>query len=734
MATNDPAQPKNPNSAKTPTQASTGAAPNNQDPSSDISNAIPAPGVLDTTNASGGSAINRPLTTNNKRAASAGTMHSSVKGDNNVSVSISEQWDGVVNDTPSSNTPVAPITERREISRRTTYGPGQNPGIRPGASPINPGPSQVALSPNDLKAPSEAMPQAVWQPGQEGLVSGSSRVITNDFTSYPSAGKTLENSATRANPSADITTRESAGAHTQDPNAETFQDDHRGERTETTGWQPQAVVQKTDVSGRPVNAEVLAVSGTAETSRNTDFKIFAPPSVPADGKKLRSTAIGQSKNQTNSESARLDGSASAQPGIEKSFGSLKGAFYGVNAAYLPTETATESAPLGPATNGNLTLVAKTMPNSIITEGKVLSVAADIRNLSDNVSYPNVTVTVDVIDSNGKRYSVVNTTTNIPTGRAVAVSAPVPADLPLGSLSVVAKITGELNYEILSSRFDTVVAPQSLGVGKFGKGERLPKSVKGAMGLENASTPLLKGRSYPKRTTSQGKVLVATSGNIAGVIKTTQAAKNAGFEPIVYVRINNAVTPVKFDERVKIGEVEVDPLTHEVVFSFNDVTVGHTVEIVVEDANGLSDPSFAWALFATGLTAKSDLSGSCVTNGNYIGGSISTDVTNGLVILENDRTGTRVPVNTDSDGAVIFSTNLPSPSGDGLVSNRFDAVDGDTINVFASESAGAYSKHLFSVPVVTDTGSVVSSETDLKPLRIMPDEKPISEPRFPTYVR
>ena len=198
---------------------------------------------------------------------------------------------------------------------------------------------------------------------------------------------------------------------------------------------------------------------------------------------------------------------------------------------------------------------------------------------------------------------------------------------------------------------------------------------------------------------------------------------------MYVRINNAVTPVKFDERVKIGEVEVDPLTHEVVFSFNDITVGHTVEIVVEDANGLSDPSFAWALFATGLTAKSDISGSCVTNGNYIGGSISTDVTNGLVVLENDRTGTRVPANTDADGSVIFYVDT---AGD--VINRFDAVDGDTIKVFASAATGAYTEHLISVPVVTDTGSVVSSGTDLAPLRTMPDEKPISEPRFPTYVR
>lgn len=732
MATNDPASPSNPNTPKEPTVESTGAAASDQDARGDISLDTPTPGGLDTAYVGDGSAQSKTNQPRSGKAGSAGTLHSSYKNDANTADAQIFEWDGVINDVDSYDTPVAPITERREVSRRTTYGPGQTPGLRPGASPVNPGPSQVPLAPADLTAPDEVDTSSVWQPGSEDSVAGGKRVITKDLTEYPLVGQTLDTEAVRANPSVDITSREAAGAASeQDPNAETFKGDYRGDRKEPTGWQPQVTVQKKDLFGVPISTEIASYSGAAGTDRSTDFKIFTPPNVPTEGKKLKSAVSGTTNNQDNSANSGLGVNSATSKIRTSSFGAAKGTFYGANELYLPTSTATETAELGPATSGNLTLVAKTMPGPLVTEGRVSSVSADIRNTSDVMKVEDVSVTLDIVDSTGTRYSLISSKVNIPAARAVALTEVLPAGIPSGYLSVIATIKTSTGTTILSSRYDTVVVPASYGAGQFGKGERLPKSLKNSLGIDEATTPALQGRAYPKRITAHGKLMQATDTRITGALKANQLGKNGGFEPKITVTVDPFGTPTSTEatERLMISDVEVDSLTHEVIFDISGVTIGNTVQIVVEDANGVADPNFAWALYTSGLEAKSGLSGSCVTNNDFYGGSISTDITNGLVSLQNARTGTIVPANTNSNGDVVFYTDTS-----GLIVNRFDVENGDTIRVFAADASGAYSEPLMTVPVVDDTGSTLSTDTDTYSLRAMPDESAILKPRFPTYVR
>lgn len=729
MATNDPAEPNNPNAGKTPSVADSGTAKNDTDPNGNIKVNTPTPGSHNTSYAGSGNKQDDVVLVDSSRAASSGIMHSSFRNFTNPSGSTTEEYALEVHDVPSSNTPVAPITERREISRRTTYGPGQNPGVRPGASPINPGPSQVALSPNDLKTPSDVVSQTVWQPGQEGVVSDGSRVITNNLTSYPSAGETLTDSATRANPSADLTAREASGAHTQDPNAETFQGDYRGERKEHTAWQPQASTQKTDVSGRPVNKEVLVNEGAAGTARTADFKMFDTPAIPRDGKKLRSAIQGASANQPFSAN-EFQSFKGRESGTD-AFSAEAGSFYGVAESYVPLDLGSETAVLGPASINGLTLVAKTMPAALITDGKVTSVSADFRNTTESTHWNNITVKIDVYDSAGKKHSLVNTVTNIPAGTAVAISEPLPPSIPLGPLSVVARATNTIRAEVISSRFDTIVVPASFGSQKFGKGERLPKSVRNALGLKNVGTPSVKGRAYP---ITPGRLLEATATRITGALKISQKAADDGFEPKISVSVNGA-TATEHTDKVKVGSIDVDPLTHQVAFDISGVTIGHTVEIVVEDKNGALKPSFAWALFTEGLQAKSGLSGFVVGDGTYIGGTISTDITDGAVVIENTRTGTRSVLNTDSDGAAIFepkTKGLSSPSTESV--QRFDAQPLDTIKVFSPNGGGAYTENFLTITAATATAGQLSTDASTASIRQPDNESPILEPRFPQFVR
>lgn len=732
MSNTDPAAPENPNDAEETTVESTGSAPNDQDQNSDIAVSLPTPGGIDTAYSGSGTAQSKTSEPVAGKSASSGTLHSSFKGEDNTADAQISEWDGVINDATSATTPVAAITERRELPKRTTFGPGQGPGIRPGASPINPGPGQVPLAPADLTAPSEADTSPVWQPSSEDVVSDGTRVITSDLSDYPAVGEIVDFDAVRANPSVDITAREPAGsASSQDPNAETFQDDYRGTRKESTGWQPQSTIQKKDLTGTPTSVEIASYSGAGTTDRSSDFQIFAPPNVPVEGQKLKSAIAGQTKNQSTSANAGLGATESTAKVRSAGFTASAGAFYGVDEMYVPVSSATESAELGPTTLGNITLVAKTMPGPLVTQGRVSSVSADIRNTSDVLRLEDVHVSLDVIDSSGTKYSVISSKTNIPPARAVALTEVLPAAIPPGYLSVIARIKDSNGVTIAASRYDTVVVPASFGSGTFGKGDRLPKSIKNSLGITEATTPTISGRAYPKRKVAHGKLLQATSTSITGALKATQLGKDAGFEPKITVTLDpsGGNTTTEHTSRLSISDIEVDPLTHEVVFDISGVTVGDTVKIVVEDANGVADPEFAWALYTSGLEAKSDLSGSCVTNEDFLGGSIATDVTNGLVHIENVRTGTIAPANTDSDGNVIFYTDTA-----GLVVNRFDAEDGDTIKVFTSDASGAYSNLSITVPVVTDTGSILSSDTDTYSLRSLPDESAILKPRFPTYVR
>lgn len=725
----DPTAPKNPNPEESPTVADSGIPATNQDPTSDINVTGDVPGGINTSYSGGASAKNREAFTPTNVGATSGIMHSSVKGGIRRTSAQSSEWDGIIADQLSSISPVAPIAERREISRRTTFGPGQGVGMRPGGSPINPGVSQVPLSPNDLKSPDNVVAGSVWQPGTEDVVAGSKRVISNDLTSYPVVGDIIDLAINRANPSVDISAREAAGSSAgQDPNAETIQNDHRGIRKESTSWQPHYSQQKTDMTGAPTGLEARTLDGRASSDRAAPFRIFQPPAVPTHGKELRSVSMGEANNQATSASGGLEGSGESKKANEFSFVSRKGSFYGVDALYVPTAPGTESAVLGPAISAGLVLVAKTMPRSVITEGAVSSIVADIRNTSDVTSYHNVTVMLDVIDSLGNAHAIIRRQTNIPPGRAIAVSSVVPASVPAGALAIIATLKSSDGVELLSSRFDTIIAPKSFGAGKIAKGERLTNAVKNALGIVSAPTPLVAGRAYPKVSSRD---LVATNERISGVIKISQKAKDEGFTPKVTVSVDPQGTPstTVHSDRVKIGAVEVDPLTHEVIFDVINVTIGDAIRVTIEDVNGASKPSYAWAMYSQGLVVRSDLTGSCVSNGTFISGSIDTGICNSTIVAETLRTGTRMPMNTDENGNVKFYQD-----GVGSIV-RSDAINGDTLRIYYAGPTGAYFDTLFDVSVSTDTGGACSTNTSgADPIRALSNQKPIPNPRFPTYVR
>ena len=601
-------------------------------------------------------------------------------------------------DKPTTTMPIAGIGEPQELYftqlnnrsslPQNSFGPGQS--FVPRVKNIS------------------AVQNLVYQPNI-GQIVGKKNIIKGTTVSDKSVGNNINIKSTLSNPNVDINTKEPHGTNYSVDNFNSYvvKDPKAGSRLEPIPPYHYKEERKLDSKGRPIKSSQSQKDGAAASSPKASFNLFATR-IPKD--KIQAFISRKSTRQL----AQTSGNQNYEVPISNEdftivddsniiYNGGQGLFYGVG----PFETVQADEflealyTLNPKKDNIETFV--TVNDSSIVESNVVTPASiGIQNNSFHQAEYNVLIILGVLDSEAIfRYIGYNYINILPRSYQF-MNAIIPPGLPPGSTKIVGMVFNSNNELILSETEDVIIAPDGYTVeGYTPYSPSIPASL---ANLANNPAPLHGGRVFEVISKRRYQ---ATSNTIDIISKSPQIAITRGLDSKI-TAIDISSTGVSSD-RYSIDGVEIFVGAHNAYLQFN-TTSGNNVDIKISDALNKSHSTYGFNVFASNLDLPNLTFSGIANESGYLGGYIQTNVINGRILLENNRTNISTIVPTTHEGYLVLNTvsgwNQSGEEITQVVSSQtpylgFNTLPGDTIRLYAEGIGGNYNDLLVEDTLLPD---------------------------------
>ena len=562
-----------------------------------------------------------------------------------------------------------------------------------------------------------AVNELVYAPNRSQIV-GKKTTVKPTTTTDKTAGNRITISSTKSNPTVDISTKELHGsdASVTNFNAYVTKDPKAGSRLEKMPKYNYRSDNKVDAQGRPIKTNASRKDGAASVASKAGFNLFAT-NIPKDKvfgfiSRKNTRQLAQTSGNEDYQIPLAHGEFTIVDDSNIIYNGGQGLFYGF--APFPTIESDEFLEgihtLNPTKDLMRTFVTVN-DSSIASPDFVVPASVGIQNSSFHQKIHGAVLLLGILDSeNVFRYIGYNYI-NIPPRSYQFMTAPIPAGLPVGAAKVIGMLFNSNNELILSEKEDIVIASDGFTVeGYTPYSPMLPATL---ANLANNPNALHQGRVHDVIDKRRYK---ATSDTVDVVTKIPQISVNGGLDTkITAIDISSTGSS---SSRYTIDGVEIFVGSHDAYLQFN-TTSGNNVDILIADAENKSNAVYLYTVFGSNLEFP-DLVFSGIANGTgYIGGNIQTNVLNGKVLLENDRTDLQATVYTTHDGYLILNTDSGwNQTGDVItqvIASQtpylgFSSLPGDTLNIYAEGVGGEYNDLIVQETLLPDNDNLLPTST------------------------
>lgn len=591
-------------------------------------------------------------------------------------------------DKPTTTMPIAGIGEPREL-----YFTQLNNRSALPQNAFGPGQSFVPRVKNAI-----AVENLVYQPNRNQVV-GKKNVAKGTIVSDKSSGNRVNIKSTLSNPNVDINTKELHGTNYSVDNFNSYvtKDPKAGSRLESLPIYNYRENNKTDSNGRPIKSSQTRKDGAASASPKSSFNLFSTR-IPKD--KVQAFISRRSTRQLAQTSGNQDyeiplgsNDFTISDDSNIAYNGGQGLFYGVG----PFETVESDTFLNALyetkpKKDHITTFVTVNDSSIVESNIVTPASIGIQNTSFHQTEHNVLIVIGILDSEATfRYIGYNYVNILPRSYQF-MNAIIPPGLPPGAAKVVGMAFDSNNELMLSEKEDIVIAPDGYTVeGYTPYSPNLPASL---ADLADNPDPLYGGRVFDVISKRRYR---ATSDTVDIVVKSPQMAISRGLDSNI-TAIDSASTGESSD-RYAIDGVEVFLGSHDAYLRF-DTTSGNNIDIQITDKQNRTHSKYAFNVFGSNLESPTLVFSGIANNQGYLGGDIQTNVINGNVLLENDRTSISTTIPTTHEGYLILNTlsgyNATGTQITQVVADQtpylgFDTLPGDRINIYAEGIGGNYNE-------------------------------------------